>query len=112
VTDNKNNNTTSKTSPQQQKFIDEQAAIVKANRLLTIRLALAQAFHSMWIRAYDALLHHQVNVRDLPEYKDSKLLDKALESDLEKGQGLIVDYLKKVESGINAAVRRKSFRKV
>jgi hypothetical protein len=82
-------------------------------RILSVRLNLAQAFISMWMRAYDALLHHQVNVRDLPEYKNDALLDEGLKhGSLEQGRNSILEYIKRVENGIAAAVRRKGFRKV
>lgn len=83
------------------------------NRILSVRLNLAQAFTSMWLRAYDALLSHSINVRDLNEYKDTTLLDRGLkEGSLEEGRGSILEYIKRVESGIVAAIRRKTMRKV
>ena len=111
--DNKNNNkNNTKTNREQAKFIHEMALAVEANRLLTVRLRLAAAFQTMWITAYDALLHHEVNVRELPEYKDDGHLNAALDGDLTEGEGHIMAYLQKVTSGITAAIRRKSFRKV
>ncbi len=83
------------------------------NRLLSVKLNIAHAFISMWLRAYDALLSHQVNVRDLPEYRDQKLLDEGLgKGDLEQGRNKVLEYIKRVESGIMAAIRRKSMRRV
>lgn len=81
-------------------------------RLLSVRLQLAHAFTSMWLRAYDALLSYSINVRDLKEYKDTSLLDRGLAGDLETGRGLILEYIKRVESGIAAAIRRKQMRQV
>ena len=80
---------------------------------LSIRLQLAGAWISLWRRAYDALLHHGINVRTTKEFKDTSLLDAALEAkDIREGQGSILEYLKRVESGLNAAVRRKGLFKI
>lgn len=83
------------------------------NEELSIRLSLAGGWISLWRKAYDALLHHGVNVRTTKEFKDTALLDAALEAkDIREGQVSILEYLKRVESGLNAAVRRKALFKV
>lgn len=110
--DKNNNKNTTKTNAEQQRFIDEQAKLIAANRILSIRLRLSIAFHTMWIKAFDALLQHQVNVRSLPAYKDSTMLDRALDGDVAAGESSIMEYIKRVENEVTAAVRRKQFRKV
>lgn len=80
---------------------------------LSIRLSLASAWVSLWRKAYDALLHHGINVRSTKEFQNTELLDAALEAkDIREGQVHVLEYLKRVESGLNAAVRRKAMFKV
>lgn len=80
---------------------------------LSIRLQLAGAWISVWRKAYDALLHHGINVRSTKEWKETALLDAALEAkDIREGQSSILEYLRRVESGLVAAVRRKGLFKV
>lgn len=93
--------------------IDEDP-LVTENRILNIRIRLAQYFQTMLISAFDALLHHGVNYRELPEYKDSELLDQALGNgvDVAKGEPMVVKWIERVHSGIKAAIRRKQIRKL
>lgn len=88
--------------------------LVQENRILQVRLTLAQAFLGMMHTAYDALLHHSINYRNLPEYSDSTLLDKALGNgvSVEEGKGGVMGYIERVTNGIAAAIRRKGFRKL
>lgn len=88
--------------------------LVKENRILNVRIRLAQYFQTMLVTAFDALLHHGVNYRDLPEYQDSDLLDKALGNgvDVAQGESAIVKWIERVNSGIRAAIRRKQFRRL
>lgn len=80
---------------------------------LSIRLSLAQAWVQLWRKAFDALLNYGVNMRATKEFKDTALLDAALEAkDIREGQSAILEYLKRVESGLAAAIRRKLFAKV
>lgn len=80
---------------------------------LSVRLSLAGAWISVWRKAYDALLHHGINIRSTKEWKDTALLDAALEAkDIREGQSSILEYLRRLESGLVAAVRRKGLFKV
>lgn len=102
-----------KNTPEQIRFITEQAALQKKNDTLVTRLTLASAFHTMWVKAFDALLYHGVNVRKLPEYNDHAVLDRALEVGIEHGgDSRVMEYIKRVESGIRAAIRRKGIKEV
>lgn len=102
-----------KNTPEQIKFITEARALQDKNAKLTIRLTLASAFHTMWVKAFDALLHHGVNVRSIPEYNDHARLDRALEVGVEHdGGSRVMDYIKRVENGLRAAIARKGFKQV
>jgi hypothetical protein len=78
---------------------------------LRVRVSMAQAFVQMLLKAYDALLFHRVNYRDLPEYKDTTLLDEAAKLTPVHGQPRYIEWCKRVESGLRAAIARKSFRR-
>lgn len=80
--------------------------------VLRVRLTMAQAFAQMMLRAFDALLHYDVNYRDLPEYKDTQLLDDAARLPLQRGQESYIEWMRRIENGIKAAIQRKLFRKV
>lgn len=73
---------------------------------------MIQAFAQMLDRAFDALLHHQVNYRELPEWKDRRLLDEAESLPLTRGQERYIEWIKRVESGIRAAINRKLMKRV
>lgn len=92
----------------------EEHPLVTENRILQTRLRLAQAFNTFMQTAYDALLHYQINYRNLPEYKDSELLDDALGNgvSVDKGEGKIMQWIERATKGISAAIRRKSFRRL
>lgn len=79
---------------------------------LRIRLPMAQAFVAMLHKAYDALLHYGINYRDLPAYKDQTLLDEAKTLPLRRGQVSYLEWMKRVRSDIEAAIRRKMFNRV
>lgn len=80
--------------------------------VLRVRISLAQAFAQMITKGYDALLHYGINFRDLPEYRDSKLIDEGSRLSLLRGQEKYMEWMKRVENGIRAAINRKTFRKV
>jgi len=86
--------------------------LLQENREMHVKLGLAHAFTALWLRAYDALLHHGVNVRELPQYKDTALLDKGVKAPLEHGRGHIMAWIERLHSSINAAVRRKGIKPV
>ncbi|MEW6121278.1 MAG: hypothetical protein AB1698_01595 [Pseudomonadota bacterium] len=79
---------------------------------LSVRLSLALAFARMMEKAFDALLYHGVNYRSLPEYQNMTALDEANALPLKEGRRVVMGWLQRMESGIAAAIRRKSFRKV
>lgn len=80
------------------------------DRHLAVRLSLAQAALRLWEHAYDALLHHGVNFRTLPEYHDTTYLDAARKGSVTEGQSNILRWIERLTSGIHAAVRRKAFK--
>lgn len=81
-------------------------------QVLSVRLTLALAFAQMLQKAFDALLYHGVNYRDLPEYKNSTALDDAAKLPLKEGRRVMLEWMRRLEVGISAAIRRKAFRKV
>lgn len=82
------------------------------DRIIRARLTMLQAFGHMMHEAFDAMLHHSVNYRDIPEYRDQTLLEEASKVPLTRGVDKYLAWIGKVTNGIRAAVRRKSFRKV
>lgn len=81
-------------------------------RVIRVRVSMIQAFAQMLDRAFDALLYHQINYRDLPEWNDTSLLDEAQSVSLVRGHSIYIEWIKRVESGIRAAINRKGMRKV
>lgn len=75
-----------------------------------VRLTLAQSWVQFLMRAYDALLHYGVNYRDLKEIQDTRGIDDAQDMPITKARDIIIDYLKRGDSAIRAAIRRKSFK--
>jgi hypothetical protein len=97
----------------QRKQNDAEHPLVEENRILQVRLRLAQAFMQMLHAAFDALLHHNINYRHTPEYKDHDLLDSALDTEnVEHGEPKVMSYIERVHHGINAAIRRKNFTRI
>lgn len=95
------------------KAANQEAPLVIENKLLSTRLRLAHAFQSLVLQGYDALLHHGVNYRELPEHKDTTLLDKGLNhGDLHQGEAHVMEWIKRVGHGIVAKVRRKGIKEV
>ncbi len=76
------------------------------------RLLMAQAYIHLWEKAYDALLYHSINYRDLPEYQDQTLLDDARRVVVLQGRQKVLLWIERVEHGIEAAIRRKTFHRV
>lgn len=74
------------------------------------RLVMLRATQAMWSQGYDALLHHGVNFKNLPEYKDTKLLDGADKLSFKDGMQLILQWIELVSHEITAVIRRKGFR--
>lgn len=89
--------------------------LIQDNRVLSVSLSIAQAWVQFFIKAYDALLHHNINYRQLPEFKDPKGLMRGAMNDaesMEKGQSKFLEYLENLGSAIDAAIRRAGFKKV
>ncbi|MBK3400444.1 hypothetical protein [Methylobacterium ajmalii] len=84
--------------------LEEQAQVA------AVRHQMAQAFVQMQIMGYSALQNYGINYHDLPAYKDPDgLLEKAAEVPLLDGQEHYLEYCRRVEHDIAAAVRRKQF---
>ena len=79
-------------------------------RVMGIRITLAQAWLDLIHFAYDALLHYGVNYKDLPEYKNTDAVDAAQKMPISKGRDIILHWLSRAKSGINAAIRRKQLK--
>lgn len=90
----------------------EKGTASEDGKIVRVRLRLAQAFINMLLTAYDALLAHGVNYRNLPAYKDERLLDEARELPLERGHDSFMAWLARIHNDIKAAVRRKGFHEV
>jgi hypothetical protein len=89
--------------------------LVLDNRILAVRLSLAQAWIKVLLQAYDALLHYGINYRTLKEWKDwGAQLAPNLDNHgtLEDGRAKIMNYIERLGNGITAAVRRKHMRPV
>ncbi|UIY29166.1 hypothetical protein LZK73_21780 [Neorhizobium galegae] len=90
-----------------QKELDD---IRKEVHIQGVRLTLAQAWVSFLHFAYDALLYHGVNYRTLKEYANSTELDDANKLPVSQARDKIVLWLGRLQSSINATVRRKNFK--
>ncbi|MBO6814573.1 MAG: hypothetical protein JJ891_06920 [Rhizobiaceae bacterium] len=84
--------------------------IKKRLNTMEIRVSLAQGWVGLLRKAYDALLYHGVNYQTLPEYKDDDTLTEAQDMPISLARNKIINWMSRMESGIEAAVRRKSFR--
>ena len=83
-----------------------------SEEVVRIRLSMAQAFVQLLQQAYDALLHYGINYKELPAYKDQRLLDDASKLPLRRGQEAYISWITRVGSDINAAIRRKLFKRL
>ena len=80
---------------------------------LSVQITVTKAWLGLWQIAYDALLNHGINFRNLKEYKDDALLDKAMEDgDIRRGQVHLLEYIKRLANGIKASIRRRGIRRV
>ena len=77
-----------------------------------VRIQLAQTFVDLVLYAYDALLSHAINYRNLPEWKDSTLMDRAAKEELSMGQSTMIEWMRRVKHGIRAAIARKGIKRV
>lgn len=80
--------------------------------LVRARLQMVTAYAQMVEEGYDALLHHKVNFRSLPEFKDTALLKQAAKLPLSRGRDKYLHWISRMTSAIRAAVKRTTFRKV
>lgn len=79
---------------------------------LRVRMAGAQAFGHLMLKAYNALLHHDIHFMELPAYRDMTLLDEAIDLEPYRGQERTLEWIRRVEHEIDAAIRRKGMRRV
>lgn len=76
-----------------------------------IRLMLAQKWIGLYRIAFDALRYHGINFYDLKEYKEGYPLG-AEKEHIHTSRNKFLRWFDRLESEINAAIRRKSFRQV
>jgi len=69
----------------------------------------AQGYVRLLEHAYEALLYHRINYRDLPEYKDSRLLDEARKLEPSRASSKYLLWIERVYNAVDAAIRRKQF---
>lgn len=73
-----------------------------------IRLVLAEAWLRLYGKAYDALLHYGVNFKSLKTWKRRPV--DAYKLPLSQARNVLIDFMKRVENDIAAAIRRKQFK--
>lgn len=73
---------------------------------------MAQALDHMRVKAFDALLYYGVNYQTLPEFRDRTLMDEAERLTILQGRQKYLLWLERLEHGIDAAIRRKTFHHV
>lgn len=89
--------------------------LIQENKILSTSLHIAQAWVQFLKKAYDALLHHGINYRNLPEYNDPRGLLKLTmdpKVSMDTGEKAALEYLENSENGLDAAIRRKGFKEV
>ncbi len=82
----------------------------KSNTEMSTKLGLAYAFIDMLRKGYDALLYHSINYQSLPEYKHDSPLDDLTKKPLDQVNVEAMNWMQRVKSGIEAAIRRKNFK--
>ncbi|WP_298951502.1 hypothetical protein [uncultured Methylobacterium sp.] len=86
------------------------AELEEQGQIAAARHVMAQAYTQMQAMGFAALLNYGINYHDLPSYADPDgLLDKAAEFPLLQGQEVYLEYMRRVEHDIAAAIRRKQF---
>lgn len=80
--------------------------------VLRVRHTMAHAYAQMMNTAFDALLSFGVNYRTLAFYGDHTLLANAKSKGLVAGQSAYLEWMKRMESAIHAAVRRTQFKRI
>jgi hypothetical protein len=84
--------------------------LMEENRVLSIRLTLAQAWAAFLQFAYDTLLSFGINYRNMPTYQDTAALDEANDATPEEGHAGIMGWIGRIERDLVAAVRRKGLK--
>jgi hypothetical protein len=93
-----------------EKLREEVSALRDEHKVQGARLSMAQAWLQFMQQAFDALLHHGVNYRNLKEYKDDSTLTESLDLPVTKARDNIIGWLGRLTSSLNAAVRRKGMK--
>lgn len=76
----------------------------------TGRLTMAKAFAKLLMKAFDALLHHGVNYKSLPEWQAyTDHLDEIAKLPFHRGVQEHISLMGRIGNAIDAAVRRKGF---
>ncbi len=83
-------------------------AVEKRLQETEVRLSLVQTWAQFLMKAYDALLHHKVNYKSLPQYKASPL-EEAMDMPIRKARFKIVEWVRRLSNEIDARIRRKGF---
>lgn len=75
------------------------------------RLMMANVFIKFILKAYDALLHHGVNFKSLPEWARGHEveLDRIHKLPFQRGTHEYVSWVGRLSNAVDAAVRRKGF---
>lgn len=81
-------------------------------RVNSVRLTLASAYIQMQRKGHFALVHHGINYHSLPEYMDQSRIEDSKDLSLWLAAEGCIEWCRRVEHGIEAAIKRKSFRKV
>lgn len=76
------------------------------------RLLAARGYGQMMDQAYDALLHHNVNYRNLPEFKDQRLVEEAAKLPPPRSADRYLLWMERLTNAIRAAVRRAGFKRI
>lgn len=76
----------------------------------TGRLLMAKTAYKFLLEAYDALLHHGVNFKSLPEWQqDYDRLDEIAKLPFKRGVQEYISWMGRVSNAVRAKVRRKGF---
>lgn len=82
----------------------------ESNEDIRARVGTYMYFSQVILKAYSALKNYGVDFEALPEWKDDATLDEARKLKPVPAQQVVVAWLSRLESGIDAAIRRKQFR--
>ncbi len=79
---------------------------------LVARLQAAQASIQAFLKGFDALLHHGVNMKSLKEWQDTTLLEEAAKLKPRNALPKMIEWTSRLEKSIAASIKRKAFRDV